>query len=101
MSKTTRELNRNGRKSNGTAIRVTETAMRELKSVASDVYLLLDDIVAEIGTMPMKYAVDSADNLSVCGVDLSWIKDNRSGRITIITREEALHFDRISNKCLN
>lgn len=101
MSKAARKLTRRGKKVNGIVVKVTETVNRELKAVASDIYLLLGDIVAEISKMPPKFLVDTADNLAVCGIDLSWIRENQTGTLTIMTRQEALYLDRITNKNLN
>ena len=67
--------------------------------MAADVPNAFDQIAAKLSALPKKYDVDMSDNmLSVRGVPLSFLKDNKNMTIRVMTIEEARKLDAISAK---
>ena len=78
-------------------VKATDAAVKALQGVASNLQQAFTDMAEEVEKKCLpKYAIDSADNITFCGIELSWIRDNEKGEILFLTRQEAKAADRLT-----
>lgn len=83
-------------------IKVTTAAAKALQGVASDPQQAFTDMAEAIEKKCLpKYAIDTADNITFCGIALSWIRDNEKGEILFLTREEGAAADKLTLANIN
>lgn len=73
----------------------TLVAQQALSACCADIPSLGASIARELDRVPPKYAVDSADGLFIYGIEFSWIRENDTGTITIMTTREAKELDKM------
>lgn len=78
-------------------VKVTEeccNAFKELGLTMKDIESVAVRIMEKVcrNCKPL-YDIDSADNISYSGINLSWIRDNHKRTFLILTRREALELD--------
>ena len=77
-------------------IKMTADAATELEEMGFDAVDICKKIADRImSEYPPKYAQDTADNISIYHLELSWIRDNINEEITILTRQEAKELDNL------